>query len=252
LKIIGKLVSTPYVEMTAKIMESFGVETWFFSPDGDEAFGSEAGGTITIPCGSVYRPCMYCIEPDASAASYFFAAAAVCGGQITVKGLSASSMQGDVRFVECLRQMGCSVEYEKNSITVRREPESVLRSITVDMNTISDTVQTLSVVALFADGPTRITNVAHIRHKETDRIHAVAMELRKIGASVEEYDDGLFIHPPKERKFAEIETYDDHRMAMSFAIAGLAPPGVAINNPQCVEKTYPNFFLDWEKIRNKK
>ena len=241
LKITGELVSKPYVEMTAKVMESFGVETWFFSPE-------SSGGTITIPLGSVYKPCIYRIEPDASAASYFFAAAAVCGGQVTVEGLSASSLQGDVGFVECLRQMGCSVQYAADSITVRREPGVTLRGITVDMNAISDTVQTLSVVALFAEGATRITNVPHIRHKETDRIRAVATELRKIGANVEEFNDGLLIHPPQERQFAEIDTYDDHRMAMSFAIAGLANPGVAIRNPECVEKTYPNFFGDLEKI----
>ncbi|MCL2306483.1 MAG: hypothetical protein FWC43_14180, partial [Planctomycetaceae bacterium] len=181
--------------------------------------------------------------------SYFFAAAAVCGGRITVEGLSGSSLQGDVGFVECLRQMGCTVQYAADSITVRRESGVVLRGVTVDMNAISDTAQTLAVVALFAEGPTRITNVAHIRHKETDRIRAVATELRKIGAVVEEFDDGLLILPPKERKFAEIDTYDDHRMAMSFAIAGLARPGVAIKNPECVEKTYPNFFQDWESFR---
>ena len=248
LKITGTLVSKPYVEMTAKVMESFGVESWFFSPDGDDSFGSAAGGTITIPRGSVYRPCSYRIEPDASAASYFFAAAAVCGGQITVEGLSAASLQGDVGFVECLCQMGCSVQYGEDFITVRREPTAALRGITVDMNAISDTVQTLSVVALFAEGPTRMTNAAHIRHKETDRIRAVATELGKIGAVVEEFDDGLLIQPPPKRKFAEIETYDDHRMAMSFAIAGLAEPGIAIKNPGCVEKTYPNFFQDLGKL----
>ncbi len=242
LKINGTLVSRPYVEMTAKIMESFGVETWFFAPEGD------TGGTITIPLGSVYQPRLYTIEPDASAASYFFAAAAVCGGRITVAGLTENSLQGDVRFVECLRQMGCSVVYTNDGITVRRDTAIPLQGVTVDMNAISDTVQTLAVVALFAEGPTRITNVAHIRHKETDRIHAAAVELRKIGAIVEEFDDGLLVHPPTAGNHAEIETYDDHRMAMSFAIAGLREPGITIKDPQCVEKTYPEFFNDLAKI----
>lgn len=257
LRIVGRLVSFPYVKMTANIMRSFGVETHFFSLNfwnsGDEnpdAFQKNNGGTITIPQGSVYRGRKYRIEPDASAASYFFAAVAVCGGKITIPGLSTDSLQGDVAFVDCLEKMGCSVRRDSESMTVERKKSEPLHGITVDMNAISDTVQTLGVVALFAEGPTQITNVAHIRHKETDRIRAVATELRKIGAEVEEFDDGLQITPPKERKFAEITTYDDHRMAMSFAIAGLQPPGIAILDPNCVDKTYPAFFQDLQKILN--
>ena len=159
---------------------------------------------------------------------------------MTVEGLSADSLQGDVAFVDCLEQMGCEVRRDADSITVVGRP---LRGIDVDMNAISDTVQTLAVVALFAEGPTTIRNVGHIRHKETDRIAALATELRKLGAGVEERDDGLTIRPARPLP-ATIDTYNDHRMAMSFALAGLRIPGVRIKNPGCVEKTYPGFFDD--------
>ena len=145
--------------------------------------------------------------------------------------------------------MGCRVHYDADSTTVTGPTTNALQGVSVDMNAISDTVMTLGVVALFAEGPTRITNVAHIRHKETDRIAALACELRKFGASVIEFDDGLEIVPPKafpENEIA-IATYDDHRMAMSFAIAGLRVPGVVICDPECVAKTYPGFFDDLER-----
>jgi 3-phosphoshikimate 1-carboxyvinyltransferase len=187
----------------------------------------------------------YSIEPDASAASYFWAAAAVTGGEVTVEGLTAASLQGDVVFVDCLEQMGCTIRRGHDSITVVGER---LRGIDVDMNAISDTVQSLAVVALFAEGETTVRNVAHIRHKETDRIAAVATELRKLGAEVVEREDGLTIRPTR-RQAATVDTYNDHRMAMSFAIAGLKIPGVRINNPGCVEKTYPRFFQDLAKLR---
>ncbi len=259
LKIEGTLVSFPYIAMTASIMHSFGVECHFFDPkcDSDGGLKNDSdctplrfsrGGTITIPQGSAYSARNYAIEPDASAASYFFAAAAVCGGRVTVRGLNKDSLQGDVGFVECLRQMGCEVEYSSDAITLRRELDRPLRGITVDMNPISDTVQTLAVVALFAEGPTRIVNAKHIRYKETDRIAALAAELRKLGAVVEEFEDGLSIVPPRERQFAEIDTYDDHRMGMSFAIAGLREPGIVIRDPKCTEKTYPRFFEDLDRL----
>ena len=149
-------------------------------------------------------------------------------------------MQGDVRFCECLAQMGCEVEYGANTISVTGR---ALQGVTVNMNAISDTVQTLAVVALFANGPTTITGVAHIRHKETDRIGDLARELRKLGAEVDELPDGLII-TPKQPQPAEIDTYNDHRMAMSFALAGLGTPGVVIKEPGCTRKTYPNFFQD--------
>ncbi|HUT11624.1 MAG TPA: 3-phosphoshikimate 1-carboxyvinyltransferase, partial [Thermoguttaceae bacterium] len=181
---------------------------------------------------------------DASAASYFFAAAAITGGVVTVEGLSRNSLQGDVAFCDCLERMGCDVDYGADTITVTGRP---LRGIEIDMNAISDTVQTLAAVALFAEEPTIVRNVAHIRHKETDRIAALAAELRKLGADVAEYDDGLRI-TPGELHGAQIDTYDDHRMAMSLALVGLSVPGVVIRDPGCTAKTYPQFFEDLARL----
>jgi 3-phosphoshikimate 1-carboxyvinyltransferase len=236
LDVAGELVSKPYVQMTLAVMRAFGV--------------SVDAGDLTrfvIPSPVVYRPCRYDIEPDASAASYFFAAAAVTGGRVTVQGLSRRSLQGDVGFCECLARMGCEVHYGEDSITVIGKR---LSGIDVDMNAISDTVQTLGAVALFADGPTTVTGVAHIRHKETDRIGDLATELRKLGARVDERRDGLRITPGMLHG-ATIDTYDDHRMAMSLAVAGLALEGVVIRDPGCTAKTYPRFFDDLRKVARK-
>ncbi len=233
----GELVSQPYVKMTLAVMSAFGI-----------AVETQDLTRFLIPAGRPYRACRYEIEPDASAASYFFAAAAVTRGKVTVEGLSRHSLQGDVAFCQCLDRMGCGVAYGQNSITVTGDR---LRGIEVDMNAISDTVQTLAAVALFADGPTTIRGVAHIRHKETDRIHALAVELRKLGAEVDERADGLCI-VPGEMHGAEIDTYEDHRMAMSLAIAGLAAPGVVIRDPGCTGKTYPEFFEDLARLARPK
>ena len=233
LAVEGELVSKPYIEMTLAVMRAFGVDVDTTSPD-----------RFIISPNAHYQACSYEIEPDASAASYFFAAAAITGGQITVEGLSQTSLQGDVAFCNCLEQMGCHVEYHDHSITVTGRS---LHGIDVDMNAISDTVQTLSVVALFADSPTQIRNVAHIRHKETDRLAAVATELRKLGAAVEEGADSLRI-VPADLHGAAIDTYDDHRMAMSFSLAGLRVPGVIIRDPGCVAKTYPHYFEDLHRL----
>jgi 3-phosphoshikimate 1-carboxyvinyltransferase len=231
----GTLVSQPYVEMTCAVMRSFGAEV---------ETADDLSRFVIAP--QAYRACDYTIEPDASAASYFWAAAAITGGEATVEGLSDSSLQGDVKFVDCLAQMGCEVRSESDAITVIGRP---LRGIDVDMNAISDTVQTLAVVALFADGPTTIRNAAHVRHKETDRLAAVGTELRKLGAAVAERSDGLLI-TPRDLRAAAIDTYRDHRMAMSFALAGLRIPGVRINDPGCVEKTYPRYFEDLQTLTN--
>jgi len=198
-----------------------------------------------VPGGQEPDVDMYSIEPDASAASYFWAAAAITGGTVTVLGLSRKSLQGDVAFVDLLAQMGCRVEECSSGITVHGRS---LHGIDVDMNAISDTVMTLGAVACFADGPTTIRNVAHIRHKETDRIAALANELRAVGANIEEFADGLTITPGPVHG-AEIETYNDHRMAMSLALVGLKIPGIVIRNPGCVAKTYPGFWTDLERLR---
>jgi 3-phosphoshikimate 1-carboxyvinyltransferase len=228
LAVRGELVSKPYVAMTLAVMRAFGARI-----ENDDL-------PIRVPAPQSYHGCVYAIEPDASAASYFFAAAAIAGGSVTVEGLSRASLQGDVAFCDCLRQMGCEVIDGNNQITVKGD---ALRGIEVDMNAISDTVQTLSAVALFAAGPTTIRNVAHIRHKETDRIAALAAELRKFGADIEARGDGLRITPNRLHA-ATIDTYDDHRMAMSMALVGLVVPGVVIRDPSCTSKTYPEFFRD--------
>jgi 3-phosphoshikimate 1-carboxyvinyltransferase len=244
IEIDGRLVSQPYVLMTLEVMRAFGVEVQ----------ASDSLQQFHIDAPQKYAARDYAIEPDASAASYFWAAAAVTGGEVTVEGLSADSLQGDVAFVDCLEAMGCQARRDSDSITVIGRP---LRGIDVDMNAISDTVQTLAVVALFADGETTIRNVAHIRHKETDRIAALATELRKLGAEVIERDDGLTVRAAKPRvedrpwRAAVIETYNDHRMAMSFALAGLRIAGVRINSPGCVDKTYPAFFNDLDALRGR-
>ena len=240
LRVQGTLVSAPYVAMTAEVMRSFGVSPQCSADYAQIVIPNDAGYHD-----AGYQGCEYAIEPDASAASYFWAAAAITGGEVAVVGLSRDSLQGDVAFVECLERMGCQVRYEADSVTV---VGNSLRGIDVDMNGISDTVQTLAVVALFAEGPTRVRNVAHIRHKETDRIAAVANELRKLGARVAEHEDGLEITPGQHTP-AVIDTYQDHRMAMSFAIAGLKLPGIVIRNPGCTAKTYPRFFQDLDQAR---
>jgi 3-phosphoshikimate 1-carboxyvinyltransferase len=233
----GELVSKPYVTMTLAVMESFGVPV-------------DAGrlDRFSVPAGKAYQARDYDVEPDASAASYFWAAAAITGGRVTVRGLSRNALQGDVGFCDCLRAMGCEVQSGGDEITVVGGP---LQGVSVDMNAISDTVQTLAAVALYADGPTTITGVPHIRFKETDRIGDLARELRKFGAEVHEQPDGLRIVPGTLRG-ATIETYNDHRMAMSLALVGLRTPNVVILNPQCTEKTYPRFFEDLRKLCGEK
>lgn len=228
----GELVSQPYVSMSLAVMEAFGVET-----------ERRAMREFQVPHAH-YRGHSYEIEPDASAASYFFAAAAITAGEVTVEGLSADSLQGDVGFVDVLKQMGCRVEYGADRITVEG---GKLRGVNVNMNSISDTVQTLAAVALFAEGPTTVRGVAHIRHKETDRIAALATELRKLGAEVIESSDGLSI-TPRPLQAATVDTYQDHRMAMSLALVGLRQPGVVINDPGCTAKTYPGFWRDLEGL----
>ncbi|REK05995.1 MAG: 3-phosphoshikimate 1-carboxyvinyltransferase [Planctomycetota bacterium] len=230
----GRLVSKPYVEMTLAVMRAFGAQI---------TVAGDARRFTIEPAG--YRGTSYAIEPDASAASYFWAAAAITGGRVRVEGLGSASLQGDVAFCDCLRQMGCRVDEDPAGTTVEG---GRLAGIDVDMNAISDTVQTLAAVALFAEGPTNIRHVEHIRHKETDRIAALACELRKFGANVEERSDGLRIVPGSLHG-ATIDTYDDHRMAMSLALVGLKIPGVVINDPGCTAKTYPDFWQDLERLR---
>ncbi len=240
IEVDGELVSKPYVEMTAKVMESFGA-----SVECQES--GQHNTAYTIAAGH-YAATRYEIEPDASAASYFWGAAAITGGSVRVEGLSRNAMQGDVRFCDVLAQMGCEVDYQTEGITVTGRG---LRGVDVDMNFISDTVQTFAVVALFAQGPSRVRGVAHNRFKETDRIGDLARELRRLGARINEHDDGMTIVPPQDfANFsgASLATYHDHRMAMSLSLAGLRMPGVKIEDPACTVKTYPNYFFDLEQL----
>jgi 3-phosphoshikimate 1-carboxyvinyltransferase len=233
LEVAGELVSEPFVRMTIGVMKEFGVSVEQPSP-----------ARFLVSPGQMYRGQPLAIEPDATAASYFWAAAAITGGEVTVEGIGTASVQGDVAFLDLLQQMGARVIRRLDSITVVGGP---LHGIEADMRAISDTFLTLAVVAAFADGSTRIRGIAHTRAQETDRVRAVATELRRIAAQVDEHPDGLTIHPAAPHG-ARIETYNDHRIAMSFALAGLRTPGILISNPACTAKTYPGFFDDLSKL----
>jgi 3-phosphoshikimate 1-carboxyvinyltransferase len=233
IQVNGGLVSRPYVTMTVRMMLDFGVNIEL------------DGADYHVPGNQQYQSRQYEVEPDASAASYFFAAAAITGGEVTVPYLITGSLQGDLQYIIVLDEMGCHVKKESNGTTIEGWP---LRGVDVDLSDMSDCVMTQAAVACFAEGPTTIRNVAHIRHKESDRLSALANELRKVGAEVDEFPDGLRI-TPRPLHGAEIETYNDHRMAMSMALIGLKVPGIVIRNPGCVAKTYPRFFEDLELLR---
>ena len=228
-ELTSPLVSVPYVTMTRAVMKRFGVSS----------------GPLDV------RPAAYTatdieIEPDASAAAYFFAAAAISGGRVTVEGLGADSIQGDVAFVDILERMGALVERRADRITV--SGTGTLHGVDVDMADISDTVQTLAAVAVFADTPTSIRGVGFIRAKESDRIGALATELRRSGVEVAVAQDGFTVTPGSVRP-TRFRTYDDHRMAMSLALLGLRAAGIEIEDPGCVAKTYPDFFADLSTLR---
>jgi len=233
IKVEGDLTSKSYIDITTDIMKKFGV----IVENNDHK-------SFKIKAGQKYNAIEYEIEGDASSATYFFAAAAITKGKITVKGINPDSVQGDIGFSLVLEKMGCKVEVGKDSITIVGDE---LRGIDVDMNFMPDAVQTLAVVALFAKGETTIKNIANLRIKETDRIAALATELKKLGAKVEEGNDNLTIIP-REYNGCSIDTYDDHRMAMSFALAGLKIDGVKINNPECVSKSFPTFWEVFEGL----
>ena len=235
LSVNGDLVSKPYIDMTIATMRDFGVEV-----------RSDDYREFIVPGGQSYLSRDYAIEPDASAASYFFALAAATGSKVLVSNLGRHSVQGDVAFVDTLERMGCVVERDDHWIRVTG-PER-LGGIDVDMNAISDTMPTLAAIAPLADGRVIIRNVEHVRHKETDRITAVVTELRRAGINVEERQDGLTIHPGRPHPTV-VRTYDDHRMAMSFAILGCVVPGITIDQPGCVAKTFPDFFERLETVR---
>lgn len=237
--IIGDLVSIPYVNITKKMMEDFGA-----------TFKNDNYKKLTIDPSNYSRD-SYIIEGDCSSASYFFAMAAITKSRVKLNNVTINSIQGDIKFLDVLLSMGLTLtESGENHIVVEGQKE--LHGISVDMKHISDTAQTLSVVSLFAKGPTEIKNVYNMRIKETDRIKACYNELTKLGAKVIEKEDGLIIYPKENiseyNKGVTIDTYDDHRMAMSFSLAGLLIDDVKIHDPNCVSKTFPNYFDEFEKI----
>jgi 3-phosphoshikimate 1-carboxyvinyltransferase len=235
LDVEGPILSLPYVIMTLAVMESFGIRV--------EA--NEPLNSYKIPRG-MYNAGEYAIEGDASNASYFYAAAAVTGGEVTVPNVPVPSLQGDAAFVAILARMGCQINKTGEGLTVSGPEE--LKGITIDMGDMPDVVPTLAVVASQAKGRTTIKNIAHLRIKECDRLHVMAVELAKMGARVQELDDTLIIEgkdPENPMHGAEIETYNDHRIAMSFAVAGLAVPGVKVLGEECVVKSFPDF---WERF----
>jgi 3-phosphoshikimate 1-carboxyvinyltransferase len=231
-----ELNSKPYVDMTVAIMKEFGVE---MERDGYERF--------TIDPASYSPLTTYSIESDASAASYFFAAPGICGGTVRVENISRKSLQGDIGFLDVLKQMGCEIKEGNDFIEVTGA--TTLHGVDIDMRDIPDTAQTLAAVAPFADSPTRIRGVASARVKETDRVHATCVELDRLGVQVEEHEDGMTIYPCQSFKAANIQTYNDHRMAMAFSLIGLRFDGVTIENPGCVSKTFPNYFEVLDSLR---
>jgi len=239
LSVLGDLVSKPYVDMTLAVMRDFGVQVKTTAADQTSSL------TFQIDAPQNYRGTPYRIEPDASAASYFWAAAAITGGQVRVEGLGLDALQGDVGFVKVLERMGSKVATgtDPNGESWIEVSGRASHGIDVNMSDISDTVQTLAAVALFADAPTRVRGVAHNRHKETDRIGDLITEIRRLGAEAQEHEDGLTIYP-KPLRGCEIQTYRDHRMAMSFALVAMMVPGCLVLDPRCTEKTYPKYFED--------
>jgi 3-phosphoshikimate 1-carboxyvinyltransferase len=241
IEVVGDLISKPYIEITLNLLARFGIQV---DRDGWASF--------TIPAGQMYQsPGLIHVEGDASSASYFLAAGAIAGGPVRVEGVGQSSIQGDVRFVEALQQMGADITLGDNWIEAKSN--GVLKAIDADFNHIPDAAMTIAVAALYADGTSTLRNIASWRVKETDRLAAMATELRKLGALIEEGEDYLRVTPPIVLQPATIDTYDDHRMAMCFSLASLSGAlrdgtQVRINDPQCVAKTFPDYFDAFEGI----
>jgi 3-phosphoshikimate 1-carboxyvinyltransferase len=234
--VVGELISKPYIEITLNLMAKFGVQV---KRDGWQRFSIAANSVYTSPG-------QLCVEGDASSASYFLAAG-VIAGSVTVDGIGQHSIQGDVRFAEALSLMGGDISYGENHIAAKKAKK--IKAIDLDCNHIPDAAMTLAILALFADGASTLRNIASWRVKETDRLTAMATELRKVGASVIEGSDYLKITPPTAiTPNAVIDTYDDHRMAMCFSLVSLAGVPITINDPACVNKTFPDYFACFAKI----
>ncbi|WP_197024160.1 3-phosphoshikimate 1-carboxyvinyltransferase [Nocardiopsis sp. CNT312] len=235
LSVSGDPVSKPYVDMTVNAMATAGV-----------LLRRSGYGRYSVPGGASYRGRDITVEPDASGMSYFLAAAAITGGKVTIPGIGSDSVQGDVGLVTAFADMGCSAESGSTGITLTGGP---LTGIDIDMSNMPDVAPTLAVVAAYARGTTHITGIGNLRVKECDRIDAVSTELRKMGVAVDTTEDTMTVHGGKEPQGAVIDTYDDHRIAMAFAVAGLRTPGVVIRDPACVAKSFPDFWDRFEDLR---
>ena len=229
IRIKGELVSKPYIDITLDTMAKFGVEV-----------SNDNYQTFTISAGQSYRsPGKFMVEGDASSASYFLAAGAIKGGTVRVTGIGQNSIQGDIRFADVLEAMGANITWHYEFVEVTGAP---LKGVDMDMNHIPDAAMTIATTALFAQGPTSITNIYNWRGKETDRLNAMATELRKLGAEVEEGHDYIKVWPTDSLKHAAIDTYNDHRIAMCFSLVALSDTPVTINDPGCTRKTFPDYF----------
>lgn len=238
IEVVGELVSKPYIDITLALMEKFGVtvtnhQYQRFSVKGQQQY--IAPGDLLV-------------EGDASSASYFLAAGAIAGGEVKVTGVGKQSIQGDVKFADALAAMGADIEWGDDYIIARG---SKLHGIDMDMNHIPDAAMTIATAALFAEGETQLTNIYNWRIKETDRLAAMATELRKVGAMVEEGEDFIRITPPTKIKHAAIDTYNDHRMAMCFSLVAFSEAGVTINDPDCTSKTFPDYFAQFQLLASR-
>jgi 3-phosphoshikimate 1-carboxyvinyltransferase len=231
----GELVSRPYVDLTLDVMKSFGIDA---AHDEYQHF--------KVLSGSRYKPKVFVIEGDVSSASYFWGAAAVTGGTVITENIHPlTTVQGDIAFLDILDEMGCAIGRSEDSVMVKG---GTLRGVDVDMESMPDMVPTLAAIALFAEGKTIIRNVGHLRYKESDRIGDTALELRRIGAKIEEREDGLIIHGGQKLSGSEIDPHNDHRLAMSLAVAGLKVPGIRITDEHCVDKSFPSFWEKWNRF----
>jgi len=235
IELTGDVISLPYIAMSASVMRSFGATVRIAD---DSIIEIDGGG---------YVGCDFVVEPDASAASYPFAAAAVVGGRVRVEGMRSNMLQGDSRFIDVLRQMGCEILVDQTGIAISRDANTPLQGVDIDMSEISDLVPTLAIVAMFAKSPTRIRGVGFIRNKESDRIGDLAHEMRSLGANVVEHEDGLEISPHALHS-GRCDTHHDHRLAMAFGVAGLKLPGVIIGESHVVSKSWPQFWAMLEAL----
>jgi len=228
-----------YIRITRKMMQEFGVSVAFDGRD------------YEVPCRSSYQKETYMVEPDMSAACYFYAAAAVTGGRALVRHVHMDNTQGDLRFLEVLEHMGCTADDTPEGVLVTGPADGALRGITVNMNDFSDQALTLAAIAPFADAPVRIEGIGHIRGQECDRIHAIQTNLTALGIRCEEEETAATIYPGSPHG-GSVETYDDHRVAMAFSLVGLRTDGIVIENPACCRKTFENYFTVLSELTGKK